>query len=87
MVRNDKVYLLLRPGEPLLDVDGQLPGGDPFPCLGHVAQVLPGAACGTSEEEEVAEQAGETLPWCVKPPPPRRRLGSLRVTLIPVTAF
>lgn len=31
-------YLLLRPGETLLDVDGQFSGGDPFPCLGHVAR-------------------------------------------------
>lgn len=41
-----KVYLLLRSGEPLLDVDGQFPGGDPFPCLGHVAR------CGSGSPAE-----------------------------------
>lgn len=64
-----KVYLLLRSGEPLLDVDGQFPGGDPFPCLGHVA--LRGGLPGGVQDQrrrrrDVAE--GETLPWCVKPP-------------------
>lgn len=36
-----QVYLLLRSGEPLLDVDGQFPSGDPFPCLGHVVEGSP----------------------------------------------
>lgn len=30
-------YLLLRSGQPLLDVDGQFPGGHPFAHLGHVS--------------------------------------------------
>lgn len=33
-------YLLLRSAQSFLDVDGQFPGGDPFPCLGH------GSGCG-----------------------------------------
>lgn len=47
-------YLLLRPGEPLLDVDGQFPGGDPFPCLGHVAGCgrAPRVRHRTGDEEE-----------------------------------
>lgn len=34
-----KSYLLLRPGQPLLDVDGQFPGRHPFAYVGHGAQL------------------------------------------------
>ena len=60
-------YLLLRSGEPLLDVDGQFPGRDPFPHLGHVSQRggLPGGV--TTSEEEERQRGGkslkETLLW------------------------
>lgn len=71
-----QVYLLLRSGEPLLDVDGQFPGGDPFPCLGH------GARCGgcspaVSGPATKRKTRGRKCRWrrpfpgnrrCVKPP-------------------
>lgn len=60
-------YLLLRSGEPLLDVDGQFPGGDTFPWLGHV-----GGVCGRQDqrgrggrtEGEEEEEEGDPADGC-----------------------
>lgn len=75
-----KVYLLLRSGQPLLDVDGQFPGGDTFPCLGHVARRggLPGGVR-TSDQQEDGQgemSSKETLSWkpTVRKTPPEDEL-------------